>query len=73
MTAEELASIAGIVLSLLFSYIPGLKDAYDGLDGDYKRLVMGLSLVVVAGEFSAWPATVSLTLWPARRMARSVW
>jgi putative flippase GtrA len=48
MTPELLASIAGIVLSLVFSYLPGAKDWFEQLDGNYKRLVMLASLVVVA-------------------------
>jgi hypothetical protein len=49
MTPEQLAAIAGIVLSLAFSYIPGLSQWYDTLDGDHKRLIMLGSLFVVAG------------------------
>ena len=49
MTATELGSIAGIVLSLAFSYVPGLKGTYDKLSGDYKRLVMAALLLVTAG------------------------
>jgi hypothetical protein len=48
MSAELLASLAGSVLSLIFSYVPGLKSKYDALSTDYKRLVMGGALVVVA-------------------------
>lgn len=47
MTAEGLALIAGTVLSLLFSYIPGLNDKFAELDATKKRLIM-LSLLVVA-------------------------
>lgn len=52
MTPEQLAAIAGIVLSLAFSYVPGLKDWFDRQDGNTKRLVMlGLMLGVVAAIF----------------------
>lgn len=52
MTADKLAYLAGVVLSLAFSYIPGLKERYDVLDGQYKRLVMaGLLLLVAAATF----------------------
>ena len=40
MTPESLATMAGILLSLIFSYIPGLSDWYAGLDGAFKRLLM---------------------------------
>ena len=52
MSAEFLSSIAGVVLSLLFSYVPGLKVRFGALDGDYKRLIMlGLLALVGAGAF----------------------
>ena len=40
MTPETLSSIAGVILSLAFSYLPGLKRWYGTLDGTAKRLVM---------------------------------
>ena len=46
MTPETLASISGIALSLLFSYIPGFKTWYEPLSTDSKRLVM-LALLLV--------------------------
>lgn len=52
ITPEWLALVAGAVLSLLFSYVPGLSDWYATLDGTRKRLVMaGLLLVVAGGAF----------------------
>ena len=48
MTAEVLSSIAGIVLSLVFSYVPGISDWFGKLEATYKRLVM-LALLVVVG------------------------
>jgi hypothetical protein len=53
LTADLLSSVAGIVLSLLFSYVPGVKDWFEGLDGTYKRLVMLALLVVVSGGIFA--------------------
>lgn len=49
MSAELLASTAAIVLSLLFSYVPGFKTWYEPLDADTKRLIMLGFLVLVAG------------------------
>lgn len=49
MTADQLAGIAGVALSLVFSYAPGVKDAFDGLTSAYKQAVMGVLLIVVAG------------------------
>ena len=52
MNAEVLASTAGIVLSLLFSYVPKFKDWFDALDGNSKRLIMlGSLFVTAAGVF----------------------
>ena len=53
MTAEQLIAIAGAILSLAFSYIPGLKTRYEPLSDELKRLVMlGLLVLVVAGVFA---------------------
>ena len=53
MTSDQLSAIAGILLSLVFSYVPGLKDWYDKQDGTRKRLIMaGALLVVAAGVFA---------------------
>ena len=52
MTAEQLAVIAGVVLSLVFSYVPGAKDWFEKLEGNTKRFVMlGALFVVAAGIF----------------------
>lgn len=48
MTDVILAGAAGVLLSLIFAYVPGLRPWYAGLDGDTKRLVMLGALVVVA-------------------------
>lgn len=49
MTADLLAGIFGIVLSLLFSYVPGLQARFDPLDKQVKQMIMGLGIVVIAG------------------------
>ena len=49
MSSEQLAAIAGIVLSLVFFYVPGLKDWYEKQTSQIKSLVMLGSLVLVAG------------------------
>ena len=40
MTPESLAVIAGVLLSLGFTYIPGLSDWYGALRSTEKRLLM---------------------------------
>jgi hypothetical protein len=63
MTSELLASIAGIVLSLGFSYIPGLSVWYAKLDGIYKRLLMaGLLLLTAAAAFGLSCADIFATV-----------
>lgn len=48
MTSEQLAAIVGVVLSLAFSYVPGVNDWFEGLASAYKRAVMGGLLVAAA-------------------------
>lgn len=52
MTQEQLTYVAGVVLALVFAYIPGVKTWYDAKDSPTKALIMaGMLLVVVAGVF----------------------
>ena len=48
MSAEMLSAVAGIMLSLVFSYIPGVSDWFAALDGTRKRLVMLAALLAAA-------------------------
>jgi hypothetical protein len=48
MTGEQLSAIAGVLLSLIFSYTPQLRQRFDALDGDRKRQIMAASLVITA-------------------------
>lgn len=48
MDSETLSRIAGVVLSLVFSYIPGLNTWFGALQSTTKQLVMGVLLVAVA-------------------------
>jgi hypothetical protein len=57
MEGNLLVSIAGVLLSLGFGYIPGLKEKFGALDGTRKALVMaGLLLAAAVGVFalSCW-------------------
>lgn len=49
MSPEYLASVAGVVLSLAFAYIPGLREWFDAQAPQRKAQVMGLALILVAG------------------------
>jgi hypothetical protein len=60
MTPVQLTTIAGIVLSLFFSYVPGVNARFAALLPEYKRLIMlGLLLVtsLVIFGLSCWTAT----------------
>ena len=48
MNAEQLSAIAGVILSLGFSYIPKLKQWFESKESDVKQAIMGLALVIVA-------------------------
>ena len=51
-TPEVIAMLAGALLSLAFSYIPGLSDKFGAMLPEYKRLIMaGLMVLVGAGAF----------------------
>lgn len=67
MTAEMLTLIAGVLLTLSFSYIPGLRTWYAGKSDEIKQLIM-LGLLVLAGGVSfglaclGWGASLGITL-----------
>lgn len=50
MSAETLSLIAGAVLTLVFSYVPGLSEKFAALDSTNKRLIM---LAVLATSAAA--------------------
>jgi len=50
MTSEQLAAIAGVFLSLLFSYAPGLREKFAALEPTRKRGIMAAMLLLVAGS-----------------------
>lgn len=59
MTSEQLGSIAGVVLSLVFSYVPGVRDQFAALETTVKRLIMaGLLLLVAVGALALSCANV---------------
>lgn len=52
MTSDQLTIIAGALLALAFSYVPGLAEKYQAKDETTKRLIMlGLLVLVAAGSF----------------------
>jgi hypothetical protein len=52
MDANILAGIAGVVLSLVFAYAPGVQGWFNALDGTYKRLInLGALALVAAAVF----------------------
>jgi len=52
MTPIQITALAGVVLSILFEYVPGLHNWYNALTDTKQRLVMlGVLFVTVAGAF----------------------
>lgn len=50
-SSEILATLLGVVMSLIFAYLPGVKDWFDSLDSRWKPLVnLGALLLVTAGR-----------------------
>lgn len=49
MNAADLSMIAGAILSLIFSYLPGLNEKFNVLKPEHKRLIMLGMIVVVTG------------------------
>lgn len=78
ITQEELSAAAGILLSLGFSYLPGIKDRFENLSPTYKRLVMlGLlaltALTVFAlgcaqAEWAGWVSCSEQGAWALARI-----
>lgn len=57
ITAAGVGSAAGILLSLLFSYIPGLRTKYAALAEDWKKLIMLGAVVAVSAGIIALSCT----------------
>jgi hypothetical protein len=52
MNAEELSAVAGVMLSVGCSYLPGINEKFNLLDPTHKRLVMlGLLVLATLGVF----------------------
>ena len=48
----EIGAVAGVVLSLLFKYVPGLSGWYEEQESQSKELIMlGVMVVAVAGAY----------------------
>ncbi len=63
MTVEQLGALAGVILSLLFSYVPGLSDKFAALSATTKRLIMAALLLVVAvGALALSCANIIITV-----------
>ena len=63
MTYTDLIlGVASALLSLAFSYVPGLKTHYDLYEPEQKRLIMGACLLIAT---AAIYGASCLDLWPA--------
>lgn len=47
MSDVQLLIVSAALLSLIFSYVPGLREVYEAKSPTYKRLVMLILLVLV--------------------------
>lgn len=52
MRPEQIAALAGLILSLALAYVPRLREWYDALDAQGKVAVLGALLVVAAGALA---------------------
>lgn len=53
VSPELLTLVAGVILSLLFSYVPGVNTWYAAQSDEYKKLFMLILLAVTAGGIFA--------------------
>jgi len=54
MTPETLGITTGSILSLLFNYIPGLKDWFDSFSAKAQKLAMAVMTLVAAIGITVW-------------------
>lgn len=72
MDIELIALVAGVILSLLFSYVPGLDVKFGSLSGQVKRLVMlGVLVAAVLGIWGAGCAGLWGVCYPWRDVLRA--
>jgi hypothetical protein len=57
ITIAGVSAAAGTLLSLLFSYIPGLRTKYAALAEDWKKLVMLGAIIAISGGILALSCT----------------
>lgn len=53
LNADLLAAVAGMVISLVCSYVPGIAPRWAALDGAWKRFCMAVMLIVTAAVIVA--------------------
>lgn len=54
LSPAAIAATAGVVLSLLFNYVPGLNTRFDRLSADMQRVIMGAMLVLTGIGMALW-------------------
>jgi len=65
LSPENLAAVAGIALSLIFSYAPGLSAKFSALDPTRKRLIFAFVLLATAIGFVAYECRVDTACYSA--------
>jgi hypothetical protein len=70
MTIDLLALIVGVILSLMFSYVPGLAPKFQALIPETKRLIMAALLFLsAAAVYGLSCGGVLESLWPGLGIA----
>lgn len=75
MSSEWLSRVVGVVISLMFAYVPGLSDWYEAQDGTKKRFVMLAALLIAClaifgASCAGWTDQIACTQQGASGMLR---
>ena len=64
MSPEQIAAVAGVIISLLLEYLPWFSKWYNNLEDNMQRLiVLGAGFVVVGGAFGLGCAGLLGSYW----------
>ncbi len=65
MSPEQIAAVAGVILSLLLEYLPYFSDWYNAQPDNIQRLiVLAIGAVVVGGAFGLGCLGLVAVSWP---------
>ena len=82
MTSDQLSAIAGVALSLLLAYVPGLNEWFGSLTPIRKRMVLAACLLAAAGgslvlacvppSAGVLLASTGIAMWTGPMMKRAI-